>query len=140
MRFSVLWPLNARKKRSFFGARQAGGQDFRESVRPTAVGPLLVQEKARFLVPLLVSFLSDVKVALQGTGTPATSVGVRMCWYLVGGKATIKPRLSQRLETRGAFTKKLSAFGVSGRGPEGAKVGLCDYVQTVWAPVSGWMI
>jgi hypothetical protein len=40
------------KKLRFFGVRQAGGRDFRESVRPTAVGPLLVQEKARFLVPL----------------------------------------------------------------------------------------
>ena len=39
--------------------------------------------------------------ALQGRVTTATSVGVRMFWCFVYAKATIKPRLSQRPETRG---------------------------------------
>lgn len=38
MGFSVLWPLHAQKERSFFGVRQTGRRDSRESGRPTAVG------------------------------------------------------------------------------------------------------
>lgn len=50
---------------SEYGRPEDGTPGSRRGPRLSVDRPLLVREKARFLVPLLVSFLSDVKVALR---------------------------------------------------------------------------